>query len=162
VRLRELEARVIELAAPLVEREGFELVGVEYRPGKRAVLRIFIDFADIERSVGLEDCALVSRIVSDILDTEDLIPGSYRLEVSSPGVERPLRTIEDFIRFRGRDAKVVLNRPVEGRSSIAGEIADAGEGKLVLRIPSGEEVEVDIHSVTRANLTLQWPSRKKK
>ena len=157
VRKDKIEQKLHDLVAPVLVRNGFELVDVEYRPGRNAVLRVFIDH---EKGINLNDCSAASRSIADVLDTEDIIPTSYRLEVSSPGVERPLRRQEDFARFRGKDAKVVVNEPVQGKASFAGEIVDARDGKLMLRLPQGQEVQLDISGIRKANLMFRWPARR--
>ena len=157
MRKDKIEQKLHELVTPVLAKSGFELVDVEYRPGRNAVLRVFIDH---EKGVNLNDCSTASRSIADVLDTEDVIPTSYRLEVSSPGVERPLRTLEDFARFRGKDAKVVVNEPLEGKKSFAGEILDARNGKLILKLLQGQEIQLDISRIKKANLMFRWPARR--
>jgi len=125
-------AEISNLLAPTVESLGVELLGIEYLPGSGgATLRLYIDVpageADQQgesRLVGIEDCEAVSREVSAQLDVEDPISGNYTLEVSSPGIDRPLFNLEHFKRFQSETAKVTLKLPQEGRSG-----ADAPPGE---------------------------------
>lgn len=96
-----------KMLAPVAEDLGFELIGVEYQPGARARLRLFIDKPF---GVNVEDCATMSQAVSALLDVEDPIPGKYTLEVSSPGIDRPLFRLDDFNRFLGERARIRMLR----------------------------------------------------
>ncbi|MCC5861212.1 MAG: ribosome maturation factor RimP [Gammaproteobacteria bacterium] len=114
---------------PLVESLGYELVDVECRVGGRdGVLRVFIDAED---GITLEDCERVSRQVSAWLDVEDPIPGQYRLEVSSPGLDRVLRTPAHFAHFSGEEIKVELAQPLEGRKRFRGRL-EALDGEVIV------------------------------
>ena len=112
---------LLELTRRTVEPMGYELIGVEYqaRPKSGALLRIFIDHAD---GIQLEDCESVSRQVGAVLDVEDPIKGEYDLEVSSPGLDRPLLEKRHFERFIGHEAKIRLRRAVDGRRRFKGFI----------------------------------------
>lgn len=100
------------LFAPIAQDLGLELVGVEFHPGTRAVVRVFIDRELL--GVTVDDCADMSRAISALLDVEDPIPGQYTLEVSSPGFDRPLFKLSDFVRFSGESARIRLHRPLAG------------------------------------------------
>ena len=119
--------QIVEQAIESVlEAEGFELVMLEYVTGQR-ILRIFIDS---EAGITLDDCADVSRLVSDILDGEglsDRIDGKFRLEVSSPGLDRPLAKPKHFQRFVGSQVKLTTSEPFDGRRKFSGEILEADE-----------------------------------
>jgi len=118
--------------APLVEGLGYELWELEYSPGRGSgFLRLYID---AEAGITLDDCERVSRAVSEVLDAEDPIPGQYTLEVSSPGLERPLRTAEHFARFVGETVHVETAQAFEGRRRFKGTLAAAG----------AETIEVDV------------------
>lgn len=147
-----------------VERLGFELVELE-RAGSRArpVLRLRIDLPDGEpgRGVTLEDCARVSRAIEAFLDAREDLSERYVLEVSSPGVERPLVRRRDFERFRGREIAVVSKRTIHGSARrVEGELigieGDEGSERVLLRLPSGEEVAVPREHATRINLIYRW------
>lgn len=148
--VRQASVKVLELIAPIVEGLGYELVGVEYIPqGKHSLLRIYID--NPEAGVGVEDCEKVSRQVSSMLDVEDPISGHYALEVSSPGLDRPLFQPEHFERFVGREVKLQLSVPVNGRRKWAGKLIGMVEG--VIKIESENEiVEISFDDVDKARL----------
>ncbi|HBK56155.1 MAG TPA: ribosome maturation factor RimP [Xanthomonadales bacterium] len=122
---------IVELLSPVVADLGLELLGVEFRQsGHSALLRLYIDAPG--RAVGIEDCERVSREVSAVLDVEDPISSHYTLEVSSPGIDRPLFTLEQVARHIGEQARFSLNLPIEGRRRLQGRIiaVDAGEVEL--------------------------------
>ncbi len=113
--------RLQELLQPVVEDLGYEFVGLEFNPSaSHGLLRIYID--QPETGVVVDDCARVSREVSALLDVEDPIPGHYTLEVSSPGLDRPLFTPEQFARFQGQAVKVSVLPPLDGRRKFTGRI----------------------------------------
>ena len=114
-----------------MEALGYELVDLDVRVGRRGLLRVFIDK---ENGVGLSDCELVSRQLSAFLDVEDPLPGHYVLEVSSPGLDRPLRTLEHFRRFRDRRAKVRLREPRESRRKLDGRLLGTRGGSVVMDV----------------------------
>ena len=123
--------RVRELAAAVAAAQGLELFDVTYgRESGRNVLRVVLDrpgpSATAEESVSLEQCVRVSEELSAVLDVEDVVPDSYTLEVSSPGLDRPLRTRDDYERFAGRMAKVVTAEPVQPADGLRGTAARGG------------------------------------
>jgi ribosome maturation factor RimP len=119
-----------EKLSPLVKEENLELVDLEFSSGgPRSILRIYVDKPG---GVTIDDCADLSRKISDFLDMEDLIPHRYSLEVSSPGLERPLINREDFIRRKGEKVRVFLKEPIEGKWELAGEIKNLQEETLYL------------------------------
>jgi ribosome maturation factor RimP len=133
-----LRERLIALIEPVLARMGYELVELEFAPGRAAgVLRLFIDR---DAGVTLDDCAAVSREVSALLDVEDPIPSAYTLEVSSPGFDRVLRTRGHFGRFVGARVFVELKEPRAGRRRYTGKLVTAGD--------AGIELEVDQEHVT--------------
>jgi ribosome maturation factor RimP len=143
--------RLESLLAPVVEDLGYEYVGIEYSSNpKNRVLRLYID--QPETGIGLEDCETVSREVSALLDVEEPIPGQYTLEVSSPGVERPLFTAEHFERFVGEVAAVQMLSPVEGRRKFKGVIV-AVEGEEVCLDVDGTQWRLPIAGMAKARLT---------
>lgn len=151
------------LLAPTVESLGLELLGVEYLPAPGgALLRLYIDVpegaadaAAEPRSVGIEDCESVSREVSAQLDVADPISGHYTLEVSSPGVDRPLFTVAQFARFAGEEAKATLKLPQEGRRRLQGRIART-EGDAVVFDVDGNDFAVAIDNIEKARLVPDW------
>ncbi len=142
--------RLQTLIEPVIADLGFELVGVEYLSNpKNRVVRVYID-AEPDGIV-VEDCERVSREVSALLDVEEPVPGQYTLEVSSPGVERPLFTGAHFARFVGETAAVQLLAPLDGRRRFKGPIVRADETSVVLNV-DGQEVEMAIADIARAHL----------
>lgn len=149
VEQKEIVERVEELLGPILEEEGLELVGVEFRRERSGwVLRVYIDK---EGGVTLRDCVRVSRELGELLDVEDFIPYSYHLEVSSPGINRPLRKREDFERFRGEWAKVRVSEPIEGRRNFRGRIIGC-EGEELLLSVEGKVLGISLSNIVKANL----------
>ncbi len=155
----DVAARVKELAEPLATSLGLELVEVEYRQeGGRMVLRLFIDR---EGGVTLDDCAAVSRELAEILDVEDFIHSRYSLEVSSPGLDRPLRRAEDYQRFTGRLVKIrtfELLQDDEGnrRKTFTGELLGLEDDIVRLRLKEGQTAGIPLEKVAKANLEFEF------
>lgn len=153
---------ITRLLAPTVESLGVELLGVEYLPGSgNAVLRLYIDvpadeaMGETPRSVTIEDCEAVSREVSAQLDVEDPISSHYTLEVSSPGLDRPLFGAAQFARFAGESAKVTLRLPQDGRRRLTGVIGRV-DGETVVFVVDGAEVAVSVDNIDKARLVPDW------
>lgn len=152
---------IAQLLSPTVESLGLELLGVEYLPAPGgATLRLYIDRPGADASaegqgVGIEDCEAVSREVSAQLDVEDPISGNYTLEVSSPGVDRPLFTPAHFQRFLGEQAKVVLKLPQDGRRRLTGRIA-AVEGDTITFDVDGQPFAAAAGNIDKARLVPDW------
>jgi ribosome maturation factor RimP len=144
-----LRERLIALIEPLLQRLGYELVELEYNPG-RSGARVVL-YIDRPEGVGLDDCERVSREVSALLDVEDPIPTAYTLEVSSPGFDRVLRTPAHFARFTGSRVHVELSAPREGRKRYTGGLLTAGPHGIVIEV-DGNEVEVGYGEIARARL----------
>ena len=123
--------RLIELLEPPVEALGYELVDIDVRVGRNGLLRIFIDR---EGGVKLADCEQVNRQLGAFLDVEDPLPGRYLLEVSSPGFDRPLRTLEHFRRFRDCRAKVRLREPRDSRRMLNGRLLGIRDESIVIDV----------------------------
>ena len=131
---------------------GFELVNVELQGGRQhQTLRVYIDGP---RGVTVDDCADVSRQVSAILDVEDPIPGSYRLEVSSPGLDRPLVRPDDFRRFQGETIKVHLQRALDGRRNFTGRLVEVVDDHVVVEVDN-ERYKLSFSAIERAKLVPQ-------
>lgn len=150
---------IVELLAPTVEALGLDLLGVEYltAPGG-AMLRVYIDVPVAEageRQVGIEDCEAVSREISAQLDVADPISSQYTLEVSSPGVDRPLFTAAHFTRFAGESAKVVLKLPQDGRRRLTGRIAAIAADGITFEV-DGNPFVVAIDNIEKARLVPDW------
>lgn len=150
---------IARLLAPTVTSLGLELLGIEYLPAPGgALVRLYIDVpqADAtERSVGIEDCEAVSREVSAQLDVEDPITGNYTLEVSSPGIDRPLFSAAQFARFTGESAKVTLKLPQDGRRRLQGAILRV-EGETIVFGVDNVEFAVDAGNIDKARLVPDW------
>jgi ribosome maturation factor RimP len=144
-----------KLSEPVVAGQGYELVDVEFKNELgQWILRVFIDKA--AGAVGLEDCATVSRELSAVLDVADAIPQHYSLEVSSPGLNRPLKKEADFLRFVGKKAKIRTRRPIgEARRNFSGTLVGVDAGKV--KIDVGDQVcEVPVEDVEKANLVYEF------
>ncbi len=150
---------IAAILAPTVQSLGLELLGIEYLPAPGgATVRLYIDVPAAEaaeRSVGIEDCEAVSREVSAQLDVEDPISGNYTLEVSSPGVDRPLFEAAQFARFAGEQAKVTLKLPQDGRRRLTGRIVSV-EGDTVQFEVDGAAVAVALDNIEKARLVPDW------
>jgi len=145
--------RLNELLGPLVEDLGYEFVGLEYHSHpKQAVLRVYIDR---EGGVDLEDCEYVSREVAAMLDVEDPIAGHYNLEISSPGLDRPLFTLEQFRRFTGAEAQVSLFAPQGGRRKFKGRILATDDGMVRMEV-DGAEIALKFENIAKARLVPDW------
>ena len=149
---------IAALLSPTVESLGLELLGIEYLPAPGgSVVRLYIDMpaGDDSRHVGIEDCEAVSREVSAQLDVADPISGNYTLEVSSPGLERPLFGAAQFARFVGETAKATLKLPQDGRRRLQGAILRV-EGATVVFEVDGAELAVDAANIDKAKLVPDW------
>jgi ribosome maturation factor RimP len=148
--------QLTKLCEPVVTGQGYELVDLELKtePGVGLVLRAYIDKKDT--AVGLDDCASVSRELSAVLDVEDVIKVAYSLEVSSPGLNRPLKKEADFARFVGKKAKIRTRHPVgETRRNFSGTLVGVAGGKV--KIDVGDQVcEVPVDDVEKANLVYEF------
>ncbi|MDZ7662676.1 ribosome maturation factor RimP [Thiohalophilus sp.] len=146
--------RLTTLIASAVQALDYELVGVEHQAqGKHSVVRVFIDS---EEGVTLADCERVSHQISGVLDVEDPIRGQYNLEVSSPGLDRPLFTPEHYTRFLGEKVKLRLRQAVEGRRKLAGRI-DKVEGEIIhITDDAGQTYELTVDEIEKANLVPDY------
>lgn len=146
------EQKLTELLRPTVEMTGMELLGIEYiSAGNNSVLRLYIDH---ENGIDVDNCADVSREVSAILDVEDPISSEYSLEVSSPGVDRPLFTKEQFQLVVGETVEVKLGMPLNGRRKFKG-ILETVEGDNLVVVVDGQDYELPISNVDKANLVAK-------
>ena len=142
-------ALVADIVQPSIEALGFELWGLEHlQQGRHSVLRVFID---CENTVNLKDCETVSRQISALLDVEDPISGEYTLEVSSPGLERPLFKIDQFAKFVGDKVKIAMRGQLEGRRKFTGVIECVSANKINLNV-EGEIFKLDFAEIEKANV----------
>ncbi|TYT25109.1 ribosome maturation factor RimP [Luteimonas viscosa] len=157
--MTEKATQLSALLAPTVEALGLQLLGIEYLPAPGgSLVRLYLDVPDAEaetRYVTIEDCEAVSREVSARLDVEDPISGNYTLEVSSPGIDRPLFAPAQFARFAGERAKVGLKLPQEGRRRLTGTIVSVEGGSILFDV-DGQPLTVDFDNVDKARLVPDW------
>ncbi|NEV63615.1 ribosome maturation factor RimP [Thiorhodococcus minor] len=147
------DSHLTVLARGVVEPMGYELVGVEYfQHGGSATLRVYIDH---ERGIDLDDCAAVSHQLSGVLDVEDPLPGQYDLEVSSPGLDRPLVFPEHFERFAGSRVRVRLMEKLEDRRKLDGRLLGCSDGSIRIEA-DGREWEIPLISVESARLVPEF------
>jgi len=147
-------SNIWSLIEPVVEGMGYEVVEIEFRPHPTdGLLRIYIDKSD---GILLEDCELVSKQISSLLDVEDPIPGQFNLEVSSPGMDRPLRKAQDFERFAGDKVKIKLSVPtLEGQRNFSGKLIGLQDQDVVLEV-DGETHKLPLDSIEKARLVPQF------
>jgi len=134
------DERVLELAEPAAQELGMEIVRVRVMGSKRATVQIMAERLDGTMSV--EDCAALSRAVGAIFEQADPIAGEYVLEVSSPGIDRPLTALDHFERWRGFEAKIELDRLVEGRKRFRGELAGVEDANVLIDLAGEDETAV--------------------
>lgn len=144
--------RVEELIAPSLEALGFELVRVRYGGSGRPTLQIMIERQDHE-PLTVDNCAAASKSISALLDVEDPIGGAYNLEVSSPGLDRPLTRISDFERFAGFHAKIEMTEPIDGRKRLRGQVLGVENGNVRISADDGSAV-VPFEAIKKAKLIL--------
>lgn len=148
--MRDDPFKLRDLLEPAVTAVGCELVGIEYLPsGKQSLLRVYIDKPD---GVSVDDCSAVSYQVSGLLDVEDPLPGHYTLEVSSPGLDRPLFQARDFERFAGQQVKIRMRFPIDGQRNFRGLLQGLQEQQVVIEEQDGKRVDLPLDQVEQARL----------
>ena len=153
--------RVQEIATRVATAYGLEIFDLTMRRESGGeVLRVVLDrpgpAATPEDSVSIADCEKVSHELSTILDVEDVIPGAYTLEVSSPGLDRPLRHADDYRRFTGRAAKIVTRQPVNRQTAFAGRIRGIDGDEVLFENEGGKEVRLPLNLIRRARLDVEF------
>ena len=149
-----LEQRVMRLLEPTVSALGYELLGVEYlAQGQYSRLRLYID---APAGIGLEDCEKVSHQASGVLDVDDPIKGQYSLEVSSPGLDRPLFQLEHFARFVGQKVKLRVHQPRDGQRNFHGRIALVDDEQVYISVDDGNQLTFSIADIEKANLVPEF------
>jgi ribosome maturation factor RimP len=146
-------AKVEGLLTPALEALGYGVVRVQFNSGRRATLQIMAERQD-GAAMSVDDCAQISRAASALLDVEDPISGPYDLEVSSPGIDRPLTRLKDFERFAGFEAKIETDRLLEGRRRFRGRIVGVADGGLIRVRDAETEYGVPFDAVAKAKLVL--------
>ncbi len=152
----DLSSRVQQLIEPSIGDLGFDIVRVQISGKEKPAMQIMIEHKDgpgDRQGMTVEDCAIVSRAVSALLEVEDPVKGSYTLEVSSPGLDRPLVRIGDFERFQGHQAKIEVNRPLDGQRRFKGRLLGV-EGDNVRILVDGVEVDLPHPDIHRAKLLM--------
>ncbi len=149
------------IAERVAAARGLEVWDVQSRRETAGhVVRVFIDrpgpAATAEESVSIEDCEQVNREMSTILDVEDPLPFAYTLEVSSPGLDRPLRSEADYRRFAGRLAKVVVREPVDRQKAFEGRLRGLEDGQVMLEAPNGRLHRLPLRLIVRARLEVEF------
>ncbi|MBD0864600.1 MAG: ribosome maturation factor RimP [Rhodobacteraceae bacterium] len=138
-----IERRLAEIIMPLVEEMGFDLVRIGLMGGKQTTLQIMADKPD--GGIKVDDCAAISNAVSAVLDVEDPILDSYTLEVSSPGIDRPLTRLKDFYMFEGYEAKLETAQPINGRRRFKGKLASVDNDEVLINIEvAGETATIGL------------------
>lgn len=150
--MAKFDQKLTELLRPAVEETGKELLGIEFvSAGNNSILRLFIDH---ENGIDVDDCAEVSRQVGAILDVEDPISSEYNLEVSSPGIDRPLFELAHFETVKGETVNIKLAMPVNGRRKFKGLLVAIEGNQLVVQV-DGVDYELMINNVDKANLVAK-------
>lgn len=149
--MTDLLRRIEDIVSPTVVGMGYEVVRVAMSKG--GTLQIMIEPSD-GRPMDVEDCANISRALSAVLDVEDPIPSAYTLEISSPGIDRPLTREKDYTRWAGHLARVETTEPVAGRRRFKGTLLGLADGLVRLKLEDGTEAAVPLAAVSRAKLEM--------
>ncbi|MCH1960818.1 MULTISPECIES: ribosome maturation factor RimP [Romboutsia] len=151
---KSIEATIEELVSEITEPLNFEIVDVEYvKEAGEYYLRVFLDK---EGGISLNDCEAVSRQLSEVLDVKDPIKDNYFLEVSSPGLDRPLKKDKDFVRYAGRDVEIKLYKPLNGSKQFEGTLVGLTEENTIKVIINDEEVEFNRKEVALVRLAIKF------
>ncbi len=153
IALTEQERRLLDLLRPVAEGLGMEIVRLRVSGGRRPHLQIMAERAG-GAPTDVEDCARLSRAVSPVLEAEDPISEAYILEVSTPGIDRPLTRPGDFARWIGHAARIELSRPIDGRRRFTGTIMSEDEAGVHIELDDETELVAGVHEMSRASLVL--------
>lgn len=153
VSLTNLEQQLVNIIQDPVMALGFELVGVEYIRSRSPILRVYIDS---ENGITVDDCADVSRQISAVLDVEDPITTAYNLEVSSPGMDRPLFNVEHYRRFIGEEISVALRIAVANRRNWKGTIKSIDDNEMVTLVINGKDEVFALSNIQKANIVPKF------
>ncbi len=149
----DLVEKITQLIEPVLKDRGFELVRVSYQGNdNNNTLQVMAEHKD-GQNMTADDCESLSRALSAILDVEDIIAGRYLLEVTSPGIDRPLVKLQDYDRFKGREAKIETLLPIDGRKRFKGLLKGV-QGNQVLIDFEGNEIAIDFSAISKAKLVL--------
>lgn len=147
-----VEERLADTIAPVTDDLGYDLVRIKLSGSTRKTLQIMAERKDLA-AMTVEDCEAISRAVSLLLDAEDPIAGAYNLEVSSPGIDRPLSRVGDFDRFKGHEAKLESNRSIDGRKRFRGILQGVMDDHVVITV-DGEDLRIHQDEIAKAKLVL--------
>ncbi len=151
--LARLESKLADLLVAPVEALGLKLWGIDYvQAGKHSTVRVYIDN---ENGISIDDCAEASRQISAVMDVEDPIVNEYTLEVSSPGVDRPLFSAEQYSLYTGEEVKVLLNMPVNGSRKLKGAVTKV-EGQMLSLQIDGNETLIALDNIRKGNLIAKF------
>lgn len=155
---RKTRQKLIEIAEPVCAGAGYELVELRYVCEGSWVVRVYIDRAAPGPGISFDDCEQISRELSAVFDVEDPVPHAYRLEVSSPGLDRPLRTAAHFERYAKERARISLITGVEGRRNFTGVLlgVDSSTDPTVLIDVDGTQFRLPLHDIASAKLIPDW------
>lgn len=151
--MRREQTHLWELFEPVVNGMGYDLIEIEHIPNpKHGILRLYIDKED---GVTIDDCSAVSEQISALIDVEDPVRGHFNLEISSPGLDRPLRRLKDFQRFTGSLVKLKTSMPLEGQRNFKGRLLEANEDVLVIETDT-EEISLPMSAIEKARLVPDY------
>jgi len=149
----ELGDKIKKIIEPVINTGGIELYDIEFnRMRGKGLLRVFIEKED---GVTIEDCGRISREIEAVLDVEDPIPFSYVLEVSSPGLDRPLKKLEDFNRYSGNMVRVTTLEPVDNQTFFIGTIDKVENDEISLLLPKNRQVIIPFKNISKARLEVE-------
>lgn len=152
-----VEARIKDIIRQQIEEDGYELLHVEmHSEGGSPILRIYVDSP---AGITVDDCANISRKVAVLLDVEDPVEGKYTLEVSSPGIERPLFSEKDYLRFKGREIRLSTRNKIDNQRKFRGHI-DSFENGVLKLASEGRLVSIDFDEIKKANLVYDFGEKK--
>jgi ribosome maturation factor RimP len=155
--MRKDQTHLWELFEPVVQGMGFDLIEIEHFPNpKHGVLRLYIDTVEgSDKGVVIEDCSAVSRQISALIDVEDPINGQFNLEVSSPGLDRPLRRLQDFQRFIGALVKLKTAMPMDGQRNFKGRMLEVSEDAVIIETDD-EEISIPMPAIEKARIVPEF------
>lgn len=155
--MADVEAKIRDIIQAQVEEDGYELLHIEMRPeGGASILRIYLDRPG---GINIDDCAATSKKIAVLLDVEDPVTDKYTLEVSSPGIERPLFTEKDYIRFLGKEIRLVTKNKIENQRKFRGQIESFKNGVLDL-LCDGQTIRINYDEIKKANLVYDFEGGK--
>lgn len=156
--MADVEARIRDIIQAQVEEDGYELLHIEMRAeGGAPILRIYLDRPE---GINIDDCAGTSKKIAVLLDVEDPVKDKYTLEVSSPGIERPLFTEKDYIRFLGKEIRLVTKNKIENQRRFRGQIESFENGVLDL-LCDGRTIRINYDEIKKANLVYDFGGKNK-